>query len=59
MILCIQHDSMEETFLWGVPFFNSLNALYFILYDLFSARSFVATKAMIVKIQNVDKKCIR
>ena len=59
MILCIQHNSMEATSLWGVPFSNSLSALYFILYHLFSARRFVATDAMIVKFQNVDKQCIR
>ena len=35
--------------------FNSLSALYFILYDLFHDRLFVATDAMIVKFQNVDK----
>ena len=34
-------------------------ALHFILYDLLSARRFVATDAMIVKFQNVDKQCIR
>ena len=49
----------EATSLWGVPFSNSLSALYFILYDLFSARCFVATEAMTVKFQNVDKQCIR
>ena len=49
----------EATFLWGVPFSNSLSALCFILYDLFSAQRFVATDAMIVKFQNVDKQCIR
>ena len=50
----------EATSLWGVPFSNSLSALYFILYDLFSARRFAAaTDAMIVKFQNVDKQCIR
>ena len=49
----------EATSLWGVPFSNSLSALYFILYDLFSARHFVATDAMIVKFQNVDKQYIR
>ena len=45
--------------LWGVPFSNSLSALYFILYGLFSARRFVATDAMIVMLQNVYKQCIR
>ena len=59
MILCIQHDSMEATSLWGAPFSNSLSALPFILYTLFSIRRFVATDAMIVKFQNVDKQCIR
>ena len=49
----------EATSLWGVPFSNSLSALYFILYDLFSPWRFVATDTMIVKFQNVDKKCIR
>ena len=49
----------EATSLWGVPFSSSLSALYFILYDLFSARRFVATDAMIVKFQNVDKQYIR
>ena len=49
----------EAISLWGVPFSNSLSALYFILYDLFSPRRFVATDALIVKFQNVDKQCIR
>ena len=49
----------EAKSLWGVPFSNFLGALYFILHDLFSARHFVATDAMIVKFQNVDKKCIQ
>ena len=49
----------EATSLWGVPFSNSLSALYFILYDLFSAQRSVATDAMIVKFQKVDKQCIR
>ena len=53
------HSEKEATFLWGVPFSNSLSALFFILYGLFSARHFVATNAMIVKFQNVDKQCIR
>ena len=57
MILYIQHDSMEATSLWGVPFSNSLSVLY--LYDLFSARRFVATDAIIVKFQNVNKQCIQ
>ena len=48
----------EGTSLWGVPFSNSLSALYFIFYDLFSARRFVATDAMIGNFQNVDKQCI-
>ena len=59
MILCIQHDSMEATSLSGAPFSNSLSALPFILYTLLSVRCFVATDAMIVKFQNVDKQCIR
>ena len=49
----------EATSLWGVPFSNSLSALYFILHDLFSARRFVVTDAMIVKFQNIVKQCIR
>ena len=57
MILCIQHDSMEATSLWGVSFSNSLSALY--LYDLFSARRFVAIDAVIVKFEKVDKQCIQ
>ena len=44
--------------LWGVPFSNFLSALYFTLYDLFSARRIVATNSMTVKFQNVDKQCI-
>ena len=48
----------EATSLWGIPFSNSLSALYFILYDLFSARRFIATDPMIVKFENVDKQCI-
>ena len=40
-------------------FSNSLSALCFILYDLFSARRFVATGTMIVKFQRVDKQGIR
>ena len=48
----------EAISLWGVPFSNSLSALYFILYDLFSARHFEAVDAMIVKFKNVDKKYI-
>ena len=49
----------KTTSLRGVPFSNSLNALYFILYELFSARCFVATDAVIVKFQNVGKQCVR
>ena len=44
----------EATSLWGVPFSNSLSDLYFIFYDLFSARRFVATDVMIVEFQNVN-----
>ena len=50
---------MEGTSLWGALFSNSLSGFYFIFYDLFSARRFVATDAMIVKFQNVNKQCIR
>ena len=41
----------------GVPFSNSLSALYFILH-LFSVRRFEATDALIVKFQNLGKKYI-
>ena len=44
----------EAISLWGVPFSNSLSDLYFIFYDLFSARRFVATDVMIVEFQNVN-----
>ena len=44
-----------KTPLWGF----ALSALYFVLYDLFSARRFVAKYALIVKFRNVDKQCIR
>ena len=42
-----------NTYSFSTLKFNSLSALYFILYDLFSAWRFVATDAMIVKFQNV------
>ena len=53
MILCIRKVPYS-----GVPFSDCLSALYFVLYDLFSARRFAATDVMIVNFQNVDKQCI-
>ena len=46
----------EATSLWGVPFSNSLSALY-IVFMICSAQRFVVSKSL--KFQNVDKQCIR
>ena len=58
-ILFFNTPKREATSLRGVPFSNSLSALYFVLHDLFSARRFVATDAIIVEFQSVDKQYIR
>ena len=50
------HSEQGSNILMGSS--NSLSVLYFILYDLFSARRFVATNAIIVKFQNVNKQCV-
>ena len=43
----------------GSSFLHSVRALYFILYDLFSAQRFEAMDAMIMKFRNVDEQYIR